>query len=220
MNTETHAAHEESIASLAARFGISVRRLSETDEQAIQALPRAQKRTGSCEESCLRCKRQSVQRTVRKHGTKVGLQPRAHSLGASSRKHAWTDHVDGLTVARSASEFARRVVPRRRKFRKHRWRFGLERREFESGNGGQSAGAWECVVRRVSELEAAPLTVDQALWSTTLQHLYVLFLLGIGDEGSHNVVVAADGRVVGIDLEEFRAPGRSPTRYWACCSSV
>ncbi len=60
-------------------------------------------------------------------------------------------------------------------------------------------------LRRVSEIEEEPLLVAESVWTNTLQHLYVIYLLGIGDHGSHNVLLRADGGVVGIDLEERRA---------------
>ena len=63
-------------------------------------------------------------------------------------------------------------------------------------------------VDRVSDVEGTErLTEDVKL--ATLQHLYLRFLLDIGDSGTHNVLIredfSASGRLVaGIDLEETR----------------
>lgn len=63
-------------------------------------------------------------------------------------------------------------------------------------------------VNRVSDLEGTALLTDDIKWAS-LQHLYLRFLLDIGDSGTHNVLVRKDfdntGRLVaGIDLEEKR----------------
>jgi hypothetical protein len=64
-------------------------------------------------------------------------------------------------------------------------------------------------VRRVSDLEGTErLTADIKL--AALQHLYLRFLLDIGDSGTHNALIREDnpasGRLIaGIDLEERRA---------------
>ena len=64
-------------------------------------------------------------------------------------------------------------------------------------------------VMRVSDLEGTErLTGD--IKSAALQHLYLRFLLDIGDSGTHNVLLREDnpvsGRLIsGIDLEEQRA---------------
>ena len=64
-------------------------------------------------------------------------------------------------------------------------------------------------VKRVSDMEKIePLTDD--IKSATLQHLYLRFLLDIGDSGTHNILIREDyvrtGRLIaGIDLEEKRA---------------
>jgi hypothetical protein len=64
-------------------------------------------------------------------------------------------------------------------------------------------------VGRVSDLEGTErLTLEIKL--AALQHLYLRFLLDIGDSGTHNVLIREDnpasGRLIaGIDLEERRA---------------
>ncbi len=66
-------------------------------------------------------------------------------------------------------------------------------------------------VMRVSEVEKnRPLTLIDDIKLAVLQHLYLRFLLGIGDSGTHNVLIREDyestGRLIaGIDLEERRA---------------
>lgn len=65
------------------------------------------------------------------------------------------------------------------------------------------------IVRRVSENEKNGRLTDE-IKIAALQHLYFRFLLGIGDSGTHNILVRRDyktsGRLVaGIDLEERRA---------------
>jgi hypothetical protein len=63
-------------------------------------------------------------------------------------------------------------------------------------------------VMRVSDIEKTGLLTDE-IKSATLQHLYLRFLLGIGDSGTNNVLIREDcdstGRLIaGIDLEERR----------------
>jgi hypothetical protein len=64
------------------------------------------------------------------------------------------------------------------------------------------------VVKRVFDIEGTSrLTEDVKL--AALQHLYLRFLLDIGDSGTHNILVREDssfnGRLIaGIDLEEMR----------------
>jgi hypothetical protein len=63
-------------------------------------------------------------------------------------------------------------------------------------------------VMRASEIEGTPLLTDD-IKLAALQHLYLRFILGIGDSGTHNVLVRKDydnsGRLVaGIDLEDRR----------------
>ena len=63
-------------------------------------------------------------------------------------------------------------------------------------------------VSRVSDLEGTALLTD-AIKLASLQHLYLRFLLDLGDSGTHNILVRKDdddtGRLVsGIDLEEKR----------------
>ncbi|MBL6996558.1 hypothetical protein [Desulfobacula sp.] len=64
-------------------------------------------------------------------------------------------------------------------------------------------------VWRVLEREGTAQLTDE-IKSATLQHLYLRFLLDIGDSGTHNVLIREDhdstGRLIaGIDLEERRA---------------
>lgn len=64
-------------------------------------------------------------------------------------------------------------------------------------------------LRRVSDVEGYKSMPD-GLKLATLQHLYLRFLLDIGDSGTHNVLIREDhpvsGRLIaGIDLEETRA---------------
>jgi len=63
-------------------------------------------------------------------------------------------------------------------------------------------------VSRVSDLEGTALLTG-AIKLSSLQHLYLRFLLDLGDSGTHNILVRKDyddtGRLVaGIDLEEKR----------------
>ena len=63
-------------------------------------------------------------------------------------------------------------------------------------------------VNRVSDLEGTSLLTDE-IKLASLQHLYLRFLLDLGDSGTHNILVRKDyddtGRLVaGIDLEEKR----------------
>ena len=65
------------------------------------------------------------------------------------------------------------------------------------------------VIRRVSDIENNGLLTDE-IKSATLQHLYLRFLLDIGDSGTYNVLIREDydstGRLIaGVDLEERRA---------------
>ncbi len=60
-------------------------------------------------------------------------------------------------------------------------------------------------VSRASDLEAKCGKLPDQLAKQMLQHLYLLYILGIGDVGSHNILIRADTEaIVGIDLEEDR----------------
>jgi hypothetical protein len=66
----------------------------------------------------------------------------------------------------------------------------------------------EKAIMRVSDMEKKGTLVDD-IKSASLQHLYLRFLLDIGDSGTHNVLIREDfdstGRLIaGIDLEERR----------------
>jgi hypothetical protein len=63
-------------------------------------------------------------------------------------------------------------------------------------------------VERVSDIEETDHLTEE-IKLATLQHLYLRFLLDIGDSGTHNVLIREDfdrtGRLIaGIDLEETR----------------
>jgi hypothetical protein len=69
---------------------------------------------------------------------------------------------------------------------------------------------------RVSDIEGTDQLTNQ-IKMATLQHLYLRFLLGIGDSGTHNVLVRKDhdrsGRVIaGVDLDERRRESRMRLR--------
>jgi hypothetical protein len=66
----------------------------------------------------------------------------------------------------------------------------------------------EMHVMRVSEFEGKALLTDD-MKLAALQHLYLRYILGIGDSGTHNVLIRKDydstGRLIaGIDLEDKR----------------
>jgi hypothetical protein len=57
---------------------------------------------------------------------------------------------------------------------------------------------------RMSESEEDSGRLPDSVWVAVLQHLYVIYLLGIGDYGSHNILLSTSQSIVGIDLEEMR----------------
>ena len=64
------------------------------------------------------------------------------------------------------------------------------------------------MVSRVSEIEGNNGLTDE-IKVACLQHLYLRFLLDIGDSGTHNILIRKDGEnggrlIAGIDLEEKR----------------
>lgn len=196
------------VEALASRLGVPLRVIDEARERDIAALPRAQKRTAP------------AKKAVFVTASEVIKGPYA---GEEGRLRLNLVHTAlAACVARWLGLAAATVAPWRALLRAPGGYY-LVGENLGRGDGGD---AWAVVstkvetdvkvlprgsfVRRVSELEAEPLGVDPRVWSATLQHLYVIYLLGIGDEGSHNVVLAADGRVVGIDLEEFRSATRTP----------
>ena len=66
----------------------------------------------------------------------------------------------------------------------------------------------EMHVKRVSEIEGTEKLTDD-IKKAALQHLYLRFILGIADSGTHNILIREDydrtGRLIaGIDLEEKR----------------
>ena len=71
-------------------------------------------------------------------------------------------------------------------------------------------------VNRVSDIEGTALLTDD-IKAASLQHLYLRFLLDLGDSGTHNILVREDygrsGRLIaGIDLEEKRSLKRKESR--------
>lgn len=71
-------------------------------------------------------------------------------------------------------------------------------------------------VRRVSDIEGTAL-LKENIKLASLQHLYLRFLLDLGDSGTHNILVREDyGRssrlIAGIDLEEKRSIKRKESR--------
>lgn len=75
------------------------------------------------------------------------------------------------------------------------------------------------MVSRVSEIEGNNSLTDD-IKVACLQHLYLRFLLDIGDSGTHNILVRKDGDnggrlIAGIDLEEKRkiAEKKRPLDY-------
>jgi hypothetical protein len=70
-------------------------------------------------------------------------------------------------------------------------------------------------VDRVSDIEKTGLSAD--IKSATLQHLYLRFLLDIGDSGTYNVLIREDNDsterlIAGIDLEDRRGNGKKKRR--------
>ena len=66
----------------------------------------------------------------------------------------------------------------------------------------------EMHVKRVSEIEGTEKLTDD-IKTAALQHLYLRFILGIADSGTHNILIREDydrtGRLIaGIDLEDRR----------------
>jgi hypothetical protein len=71
-------------------------------------------------------------------------------------------------------------------------------------------------VMRVSDIEGNDQLTNE-IKMATLQHLYFRFLLGIGDSGTHNVLVRKDsdlcGRLIaGVDLDERRGNNSMKSR--------
>jgi hypothetical protein len=71
-------------------------------------------------------------------------------------------------------------------------------------------------VRRVSDIEGTELLTND-IKSAALQHLYLRFVLDIGDSGTHNVLaredyVSSSRLIAGIDLEERRGDKKTKRR--------
>jgi hypothetical protein len=71
-------------------------------------------------------------------------------------------------------------------------------------------------VRRVADVESNGRLTDE-IRMATLQHLYFRFLLGIGDSGTHQILVREDhktsGRLIaGVDIEERRGINENDSR--------
>jgi hypothetical protein len=72
-------------------------------------------------------------------------------------------------------------------------------------------------VSRVSDLEKAGTMIDEFAIAT-LQHLYLLYLLGVGDVGPHNILIRKKGSqnlIAGIDLECVRPDASGKTNLVA-----
>jgi hypothetical protein len=67
-------------------------------------------------------------------------------------------------------------------------------------------------VKRVSELEKESQKMCPLVCVSCLQHLYLRYLLGIGDSGTHNILLNekpnGDSLVTGIDLEEVNSSNK------------
>lgn len=71
-------------------------------------------------------------------------------------------------------------------------------------------------IQRFSEIEDEIMDEDYLI--AVLQHLYIRFLLGIGDSGTHNILVREDNSerlIVGNDFEERRS-NINPKNIWEC----
>ena len=69
------------------------------------------------------------------------------------------------------------------------------------------------IIKRISDLDEALLTTDIKL--AILQHLYLRYLLNIGDSGLHNILYREDNSVeliVGNDLEEIRSSDKGDSK--------
>lgn len=71
-------------------------------------------------------------------------------------------------------------------------------------------------VRRVADVESNGRLTDEAKLAA-LQHLYFRFLLGIGDSGTHQILIREDyktsGRLIaGVDIEERRGVKENDSR--------
>lgn len=82
------------------------------------------------------------------------------------------------------------------------------------------------MVRRVLEVEqemqrarnGKGASLEEQVAVATLQHLYLRFLLRIGDSGSHNILVRERGSgpvIAGIDFDDHRND-RTPRTIWEC----
>jgi hypothetical protein len=69
-------------------------------------------------------------------------------------------------------------------------------------------------IKRLSDLARDAIT--PGIVTDAVNHFYARYVLGIGDTGPHNVLLATDGRVVGIDLEEARTFKVTPTTRMEC----
>ena len=78
----------------------------------------------------------------------------------------------------------------------------------------------ETYVDRVSEIEKRRILTEKEI-SIVLQHLYTIYLLNVGDAGTHNMLACRRGpkTLVGIDYEESRGQAQSikaQTDIFAC----
>ena len=71
-------------------------------------------------------------------------------------------------------------------------------------------------INRILDVNANKLTKEQI--KAILKHLYIRYILGIGDSGLHNILIREDTKksgklIVGNDLEEKRGPIKDPTKH-------
>lgn len=191
----------EDIRTVAARLEVSVREIFYDEEEKILALPRAQKRTASFKKAVFVSEESVYKGPYGEGETKLFYNLIHTSLVMLLER--WLGVVPT-------------VLPFRELLRTRRGEYYL----VSPNVGDPSALDWEVVstkietdikvlkrrsfLSRVSEAEEDSQSLPEQVWVATLQHLYVIYLLGIGDYGSHNILLTRDKTIVGIDLEELR----------------
>ena len=95
------------------------------------------------------------------------------------------------------------------------WRNVGDMGRMETTTGTSKLGNYSALATRSSFVarlsELPPSDLSDEILGPALNHMYLRFILGVGDSHFANLLIGADGNVYGIDIEEKRSFSRLPS---------